>query len=278
MKTTSTQILKSAVDGKLELSSMNLTKIPSRCNILKNVKVMDLNNNNIKQLDVTMLPPNLEMLLLSYNKIETLDLTGCPKSLKQLYINNNKLNTIDLSKSCLNFLSCSSNNLVSLGELPDSLEILICSKNKITHIDDLKNVKQILCQNNKMKDIRLKKTIGNIDISYNPLEEIRDIPNDINMLVLKGTNLKDIKRIDKNVLFIRNCIGLPDKIKKSFYERYVVLMQSRIRGVLERRKYRYKQVIRDIDDISRFNLRTNPKLLSVYFKKPASRVALSVLK
>jgi len=77
------------------------------------------------------LPPTIEIVDCSYNKLQTIHL---PAKTLRAYCEHNNLQTITSDSKRLEYLDVSYNELTSLFELPDTLECLYLSGNKICNL------------------------------------------------------------------------------------------------------------------------------------------------
>ena len=112
----------------LNISSKELTELPSWVNECKKLKNLNCSHNNITDLDN--LPITLEILYCEYNLITNLD--NLPPTLNRLH--------------------CEFNQITQLDSLPQTLEMLNCTNNKITQLDKLpKKVKGLSCFNNPLE-------------------------------------------------------------------------------------------------------------------------------
>ena len=175
-----------------------IVEIPKEIDVLKNLKTLSLNDNNIQY--VPELPLSLKDLRMSDN-----NLTKIPKSIKNLP----KLKNLELEV----------NNITKIEKLPESLEIMTLHSNNIEKIpDDLPNsLKYLYLTNNHietipetlpdaLEDLEIGKNqitkfpkvlpprLRVLDLSHNPIEEIPEdleLPKSFKELYLVETLIED---------------------------------------------------------------------------------------
>ena len=88
------------------------------------------------------------------------------------------------------YIDCSDNQLTSLPELPNSLQVLFCSMNQLTSLPELPNSLQYLyCHNNQLTELpNLPNSLQYLDCENNKLTSLPNVPNSINYLYLKNNN------------------------------------------------------------------------------------------
>ena len=123
----------------------------------ENLLWLECDNNKIKLLELD--NRKLCYLKCDNNQITELDAVNC-KQLEQLICDNNKIKEFSLPRNANKFvyLSCSSNDIDIMDNVPQSLEYIDCSKNKIDDSYFLKkgvSLKNINCSSNKLGEIDL---------------------------------------------------------------------------------------------------------------------------
>jgi Leucine-rich repeat (LRR) protein len=130
---------------EINLSSKHIKKLPNLSRF-KNLKILDISNNNITELPI--LPESIEYLFIYNNKLT--NIYKIPNSVKYLYCYFNSLTHLIINENInLTHLYCFGNKLKSI-DLPINLQILLCASNEITFLDldKLKNLKKLNCTNN----------------------------------------------------------------------------------------------------------------------------------
>lgn len=117
-----------------------------------------------------------------YNEILT-DLDGIEKftKLKELNLTDCKFKSLPKLPDSLRYLNIWDNKLKELKNLPEKLKILIVNFNLIETIELPPNLKILEAEGNQIKTIKLPKTLKSINISYNPLQEITEFPEEIEL-------------------------------------------------------------------------------------------------
>lgn len=124
----------------LELQGLGLFEIPEEISKIKNLLVLNLNNNNLSDIEVI----------------------ANQKSIKELFLINNKISNIEHFKSLTNLttLELSSNEIIEIESLAKlvNLEKLLLNNNRIVNINALKHLKmlRVLTLNDNPINIKLK--------------------------------------------------------------------------------------------------------------------------
>lgn len=186
------------INEEINLSNLNLSNIDSILSF--NNIIIFANRNKLNDIDINKCI-NLQILDISNNHIKTIN--HLPKSIKELYCSDNKIDFI-VESDGLEILNCSGNYLSFISPYI-SLKGLECNDNYIFKIDALlyPNLKSLICKNNRIKKIVGFSNLEYIDISCNQLVEINNIPNIIDLLCNnnKITNLPPPSDIP-NILYI----------------------------------------------------------------------------
>ena len=136
----------------------------------ENLIWLECDNNKITEVELD--NKKLRYLKCSNNKITELDAGSC-KQLEQIICDNNKIKDFFLPRrsNLLVYLSCSSNDIDVMDSVPNSLEYIDFSKNKLDDTYFLKrgvSLKNINCSYNKL---------GEIDLSNSTLLEVFNCDN-----------------------------------------------------------------------------------------------------
>src|SRR5688572_1361897 len=122
-------------NGYLDLSNMGLSVLPDLPKELYAIKMLCLNDNNLKDIDLTPFP-NLTVLDISDNPIENINFL--PNSMEELVCKSCRLTSI-VSHPNLKRLQCPFNSLKQLGEY-NKLMDLNCEDNKIQVLQTYNNL------------------------------------------------------------------------------------------------------------------------------------------
>lgn len=137
--------------------------------------------------------------------ISGLELTSLPKlpyNVRRLCCENNNIEEIDAKEfpKNLEVLNCSRNRLTYLPELPEMLSILICSHNQISGLPDTpKYLTNLVCSFNLLSDIlgpgkdRLSDSLVYLDCSNNPDLKINSyiLPENLKFYINETYNYKN---------------------------------------------------------------------------------------
>lgn len=258
--------------GDIHLENMSLVTLPELIGDLSFIRSLHLNDNKISYLDCEKLPPFVENLFISNNSIKSLDLSKAPKSLTTVYANNNNINKIITDGSNIKYLFVDNNNLKEIDNLSGNLKVLHCSKNKISLFKNLGKVERLACSENMLKEFTGTPFLKVLDLSKNPLEKLVNIPKNMELVVLKSTQLQDPLLLDENFLFSKHYSGVPNSIEEYHKAKFATIIQANVRAYLAKKKYKFLRVIRDVNDLSDMKPNTNPKILKVYFRKPDLKI------
>lgn len=219
----------------------------SQCPALKmfvcfetNIQSLDLSHNPklntlscgstpLKALDLSVCP-ELESLFVDQCLLENLDLNGCPL-LRTLSCKECGLTSLDVSMCPeLDVLYCDGNQLTELDLSANTrMVILTCNGNQLTTLDLEKMELPIgvECANNLLTEIRVPKSIVNLDCTNNQITRLDFKNTDINGLICCGNPLTslsfgeftsllllDVRDTQLVSVDIRNCSGLVETMQK----------------------------------------------------------------
>ena len=163
----------------LDLSHMELQNVPIvSINIMKKVKYLFLNNNNLVSTNGIGNYINLEVLDLCFNNL--CELQDLPSKIIELNCMHNNIKKIP-ELTNLEILDCSNNMLENLS-ICSKLKMLSCSNNKISHIPPSKKLKKIVCENNFIKSISDFPVLEYLNCGFNEIDNINNCPNIIDIL------------------------------------------------------------------------------------------------
>lgn len=271
------EVKKSYKTNIIDLSKCGFTSFPEIISDLSHIKVLNINNNKIKSIDLSKLPPFLEEINLNNNNITELNLNSSPKSLKIFSISNNKIKNIKMENSNIQCLFISNNKLVTVGKFNNNLHTAHFNNNDIIDFEDINNIKKLDCSNNKIKKFKCCEYIKCLNISNNPITILYNIPKNMNIINVRNTNINNSDNIDKNILFSKYNTGLSKSILNNLKNEYAIKIQSNTKKMLIQKKLPYIKIVRDIKELSNMSSSINPKILKVYFKNPTCKVAMRFL-
>jgi Leucine-rich repeat (LRR) protein len=175
----------------LDLSNMKLKEF-KYMEIMKDVKYLFLNNNELTDIDVSKLT-KLEVLDVSHNKLKSI--LYLPSSLVELCCFHNMIENIDNNNNLLK-LDCS-NNLLKKINIFNKLTILKCEFNKLEKIKTFNNLLKLYCNNNPINDIQPQPKLIYLNCSHTNLTKLLGgIPKIITLIC----NNTYIENLEENLL------------------------------------------------------------------------------
>ena len=196
----------------IQVLNINNCSLDSLNNLPPNITILNATKNKIKSLSKLQLPDylqnlnlennlidnieslsnNLQNINLNYNKIKYINIIF-PSKLKKLLLRNNKLKTIYLKTTNIKSLDLSNNNFYSISNLPNSLEILDCSNNKINYIIIPNNLRRLIANNNNISNIlHFPSSLEYIDLSKNYLTWLPILPDNLKKGIFKSNCLQSV--------------------------------------------------------------------------------------
>ena len=178
--------------SKLELNDELLNRLfalKKIQNILKKIKYLDLNNNNLNTFPNLNNYSNIIYLSISFNNIEgeiktnNIKELSCEqnkiksiksKSLEKLSASKNNINLIDIPR--IKVLVVNTNNINSIQSYSD-LEYIECIDNQITLIDYLPKLEELYISGNKIDSLPEFPKIKVLNCVNNPINKINFLPN-----------------------------------------------------------------------------------------------------
>ena len=130
-----------------------------------------------------------------------------PKDLENISLIDKKINFIpNLSRFTnlitLTLLRCS---IKILSTLPNSLETLIITRSGLEYLPNLENTRliEILCSHNNLKSLpKFPDTLILLNVSYNKLTTITDLPDSLKEITLSNNQIEKIQRFPNNTRII----------------------------------------------------------------------------
>ncbi len=183
-------------DGEIDINEANT------------VTKLFLSYSNIKNIEDLKYFKNLKILDLSNNLIKEAVFENW-KYLEKVVIDNNLLETLEF-KNCPNLISvyCPVNNLTTIKFIQvTKLESLMCSVNKINYLDfaEIMNLKFLICNINELSSIDLSvlKNLVSIECTNNHLTQL-DFSQNKNITFIFADDNKLLEKIILNTNFINN--------------------------------------------------------------------------
>jgi len=207
------------LDAEGELNSLELqssyVKTIEPLQMLKNVKELNLNDNNFNQNEqlagINNLP-KIEKLYLNNNYISNLDTVDVVEQLVKIELNDNQLNNLKFLEKFPNLdtLEISRNQLISMSSLPqmESLQVLVLDGNPLNNLSRLKvldNLKSLSINNAvenvgqlpDMKSLEKLSVVNSLAIINHGLDQAPFFEN-LKYLDLSSGNLQSLQPLLRN--------------------------------------------------------------------------------
>ena len=165
---------------------------------LTGLRVLDLTDNSINNIDAILSAANLEELYLGHNALNTLPSLRQFTQLRNLDLSYNALSNVTALSGCptLERLNLSNNRLTSISAVGALKELLYfnASNNQITDVTALEGCTKLeyfIMESNKLEDIDFLSAIHSIkevDIDYNDVVSVPDFPEDCLLETFSGAH------------------------------------------------------------------------------------------
>lgn len=180
----------------------NLNKIP---NLPNSIVKINVHHNFINNIDNICNLTNLEYLNISYNDLIVLPNLSKLKKLKILNCTNNFLRKIIKLPNSLELLNCSYNKLIKLGPfLPNSLRKLFCFYNKLENISTFNKKLEIChCYGNNLKTLpKINKNLKILFCFDNKLIELPELKHALKLkeLYCQQNNIKIMPELPSSLI------------------------------------------------------------------------------
>lgn len=109
------------------------------------------------------------------------DLTEIPTQIKKIKFMKNQIKSIDQIHDGIEVIDCDGNYITNIDNLPTSVKVLICSNNELSTINNLPNGLEYLdCHTNKINQLNnLPKSLKYLNCNYNKIELIDWLPSNL---------------------------------------------------------------------------------------------------
>lgn len=169
----------------LIFESMTISNNTFINDMFNQIKYVNLEFNKIDK--IIILPPKLEVLICGYNEIKRLE--NVPSTVKIIAASHNLIEHVDVKNCNIKHLDLSNNKLTNRSKLliPDHIECLNLSYNELTYLN--------------FKD----KSILNLNVNYNLIDKIFELPDDLNKLSCienKITNFKLPNKLNDKLIYL----------------------------------------------------------------------------
>ena len=275
----------------LNLSNNKIENLEFITASLKNLKILSLEDNNLKNLNLGKELSNvkdLEYLFIGSNSIENINFSSKDLLyLTHLSLFNNKINNLSSLKNCsfpnLEILNLSFNKITDISYLCKAdfkfLKELYLNNNKISNINDLQNAFPFLeilnLKNNSIFDINIfnkvlfSNTIKKLNLDSNPLFKYEEL-NLSYFPSIKKINLGTINETNENWLWIIMKVQLfgYELFNESSKEKNEIIIKEEeveknnkisILFIPESNIYNYKE-LKYFDKRKTFKIITNPNI------------------
>lgn len=268
-----------ALDAELKKYDGKSSKLDIKIPYLTTIKDMTqytfisdlvLSDCSLKDIDFSILPPNLVMLNVSKNILMKIHCYNAPKSLLGIVAYKNRIASIDIeSRSKILLLDVADNNLTGKLNLPQSIEELDMENAYISYEYPLTQLQNLKILNIRKTCINYVDTLGNsithLDISNTTIKKISSLPLSLIVFVACSCKLDEID-IDKFpdtikslILynnFLKNIPILPDNMD-------IIVLSDNILGASVKLPKNIKHII-DLRD-NRYNTEENVEI-EIYIK------------
>jgi Leucine-rich repeat (LRR) protein len=179
----------------LDISDIRLIEIPSIVKKFVNLKVLNLNNNNVSY--INNLPDSIILLYCEHNNIQFLN--KLPNSLLVIHCCRNRINNITNLPQHIENIHCSNNVINSLHSLPNSMHTLHCSNNSMETLELPNSLVRLSCSNNNLTKLDFTQNLEYVDISINNIKRLDYFPDSITDFYYYKNNFdENIKQIMGN--------------------------------------------------------------------------------
>ncbi len=182
---------------KLTLQSCGITSI----SVLDNAKelvVLDLNNNTIRDISALQSMTQLQELYLQHNTVTDLSALSGATALTKLDVSSNALTSLAPLNTLtgLKWLNAGTNQITDLGEIGklSALTYLALNNNKLSSVGNLSEcttLTELNLATNSLTDISALSALVNVmylDFSYNQVNQIPKFPRDCALVTINGSN------------------------------------------------------------------------------------------
>lgn len=227
---------------KLTLQGCGITSIAALENA-KELVMLDLNNNTIRDISALHAMPNLQEVYLQNNTVTDISALSGATSLTKLDISSNAISSLSTlnTLTALKWLNAGTNQITDLGEISklSALEYLALNNNNLTTVGNLSSCTSLTDLNlasNALTDIETLSALTNVmylDFSYNQVTQIPKFPKDCALVTINGSNnqissLENLRGLDhlnnvhmdynKEITSIDPLVDCPLLIEVNVYE------------------------------------------------------------
>ncbi len=171
---------------------MNGNDMDTTCSDIITETIISIAGNNISDLTGIEYFSNLLQLDCSSNLLTILPPVA--SSIKTLYCNINQLISLPNLPDSLDLFDCSENNLTYIPPLPSKLAVFNCTQNQLSNLPALPGMIQYLyCSNNNLAQLpTLPDSLLDFSCSYNQLTVLPDLPQTLQILLCRNNVLTSL--------------------------------------------------------------------------------------
>jgi len=176
--------------GSLDLSQLELIRIPTSIKRLQHLEVLDIDNNYLSDISFLRVLPNLKAVGFSNNKITDISVLNELKELHTLHASYNRVNleftegltTLKILKLKGNYIK----NIDFLEYFPNLLSLDISANPDIRNYEKLQkvpNLRSLSISSNQIKDlgfVNYLSDLQNLDLSYNEIQDVSPLLSLVN--------------------------------------------------------------------------------------------------
>lgn len=190
----------------IDLSNNNISDINDNIQLLNIInkseenKILNLDYNNIKSFDFSIIKDNYQEIHLSYNEIVDINLTNVKRD--KIFLAHNKISDLVIHNLYCNHLDISNNTIENIIFIDCIINILDLNTNCIDSIKFINTkVKELDLSINKIKFLdSYPDTIEKISLFANKLIGVTDMPDTIKRIDVSDNKLKELTYISNNLV------------------------------------------------------------------------------
>lgn len=148
------------------------------------IKNYDQLTNMVLKIEESKKSINIDTIIFQDINLSGYDLIKIPSQIKKIKFIKNQIKSIDQIHDGIEVIDCDGNYIENIDNLPTSTKVLICSNNAISSLDNLpEGLEYLDCHTNKINRLNnLPKSLKYLNCNYNKIDSINYLP--INLIEL----------------------------------------------------------------------------------------------